>query len=130
MLHAKARAELVRLALECGRRLRIFGRDPGHRAERKGDERMPEEKALHLGERQYADYFGAPHCEEVVCAMTEATLDHLAPFEPMEERRLARARDECGPASRVLGREPAYFDRRHFLGGLLYRWGRGRNERG
>ena len=69
--------------------------------ERQRDQRMAEQPALDLGQRQHADDVAVALGDEVVGAMAEDVFDDPAPADAVEEGRLGAAVDECIPRGGV-----------------------------
>ena len=76
-------------------------------AERQRHERVAEEAALHLRERENAGDLAAALGQPIVRPMAEVVLEDAAPADAVEERRLRAAPDECVPPLGVTRREVA-----------------------
>src|SRR6185369_1091998 len=84
--------------------------------ERKGDERMAEEPAPELDQRQHAGHLAVALREQVVRRVPEDLLVNLAPADAVEEAGLRTALDEALPAIRVFISERANVERQSVRG--------------
>src|SRR5690606_1800915 len=96
--------ELVGARLEQWRGRRVSG-DSAVRAEGQRHERVPEEQASNLRERQYRDDVAAALRVEVPRAVTELLLEELRPRGKMEERRVGADAHERVPTLPIAGRQ-------------------------
>jgi len=102
VLDAEVASEGLRSVDETLRRLGIVGGRAAVDRERERRQRVAEEPALHLRERQDADEVGTTLGDEVVSAVTELVLEDLAPADAVEERRRRATLDERFPARSIL----------------------------
>src|SRR5262249_274174 len=102
-----ADAELLRQRHRCfvesGARLIARRGDGGVDAERQGDQRVPEQKALHFRERQDALDLSVGFCVEEGRAMRERALDYGLPARAVEEGGLRAGGNELVPPGGLCG---------------------------
>ena len=101
VLDAEAAREVAGGSFE--RRVRVLvGRDDAAvDAERRRDQRVAEQQALHLGERQHADGLAVALGEQVMRAVAKRAVQHVLPLGQVEERALGVAVDEGVPRGAV-----------------------------
>ena len=84
---------------------------PAVDGERQRHQRMPEQQAVDLRQRQDAGYLAASLGEQVVGSVPEHALDDVAPSDAMKERRVGTARNEVIQRARSSLRERPYLER-------------------
>ena len=70
-------------------------------AERQRHQRMAEQAALHLGQRQDAGDRARTLGDQIVRAVAKDVLDDLPPADAVKERRFGTALDECFPGGGI-----------------------------
>ena len=102
VINAQAPCEVAGGPLERSVRRLVGGDDAAIDAERGRDQRVAEQEALDLGQRQHAHDFAATLREQVVRAVAESAAQHVLPFGEVEERAfgVVRGRTRSMPADR------------------------------
>jgi hypothetical protein len=120
VLHAQATTEFDGRPVQGAAGLVV---DRGHAAvhgKRQRYQRMAEQQAPDLGQRQHADDLVAALGQQVVAGVMEHPFEDLAPAEAMEEARLRAGEHEALPAFAIAGQTRPHADARIAEQGVLH----------